>query len=786
MGTVETIVSSMLKMSEDKKAMAKLRYEDHSAWLSREFSLIRELIQQDPPEAGVPLKAPLSTAAPAKRMEVASSSSADTNNKKAEKRKSPEFSVGGVRSSPAMKRSVATYAERAEAAGLPSDLNKMKKDQLLSEIETRGGFNGVSMKSLKKDMVAALKELLMKDDFVMETTPSPPKENRSTRMANAAPCSLTGVTDSSAHKPNAAEQVEVVKVKEEAPTVVGADSEATASAPRSSSMVNIRNLKRNDAPKETEEERNKRTAAEFEARQQRHRNSQARKSSIDEKNLLLSPTASSEKQGDTATTAMEQASPALAASSPVLLQTEEETAPDDAVAPTSVETEDQEVPEAVVNQQDFKVQTEATSEPKAAPFFEAPTTPQPVPQVKDDIAQIEPALTIDASSGQSQDEKDSDGYKSITDSQVIEDISVPESSAVLQEPVVSQPQEAVKPAFVSKVSEAIKMFENKPEQTQIKLTSNTEQPVRKFGGLKNGKPVVETFEAKPEEKKKKGGLFGFMKSAKLLLSGQKAPKSEKKKTTSESKSDGPTTIADLRAMLAAEATKEEAESPEVSPVKKEKFTRPSIVTPAPVTAKKSSLESTSSESLKSTASSFATAKSDASSAYSTASSGVSSSASVPSMVSSGQEAPVVDLTKAEPPSVPSNENVPKQSPLPPKQGEDEYQMDDRDSSGSSDSGSGTDDESSRRDKKQKQIPDWARGAQLKEALEKQYGLNGHIATDPDLIFPEIETCSLEEIFGKKEGKFGKYSKRTSSAKWDADELTLVEKRTYRHAMGFNV
>jgi len=29
-----------------------------------------------------------------------------------------------------------------------------------------------------------------------------------------------------------------------------------------------------------------------------------------------------------------------------------------------------------------------------------------------------------------------------------------------------------------------------------------------------------------------------------------------------------------------------------------------------------------------------------------------------------------------------------------------------------------------------------------------------------------------------------YSKRSSSAKWDNDELTLVEKRTYRSQMGF--
>ena len=84
------------------------------------------------------------------------------------------------------------------------------------------------------------------------------------------------------------------------------------------------------------------------------------------------------------------------------------------------------------------------------------------------------------------------------------------------------------------------------------------------------------------------------------------------------------------------------------------------------------------------------------------------------------------------------------------------------------------------------IPDWARGSQLKEALEKQYGLHGHTPVDPDHIFPEIQSCDLEEIFGKKEGKSGKYSRRTSSAMWDADELTLIEKRTYRDQMGFKL
>jgi hypothetical protein len=43
---------------------------------------------------------------------------------------------------------------------------------------------------------------------------------------------------------------------------------------------------------------------------------------------------------------------------------------------------------------------------------------------------------------------------------------------------------------------------------------------------------------------------------------------------------------------------------------------------------------------------------------------------------------------------------------------------------------------------------------LKDALERQYGLNGHTPMDPDTIFHEVQTCSLEEIFGCKGGKNG--------------------------------
>ena len=139
------------------------------------------------------------------------------------------------------------------------------------------------------------------------------------------------------------------------------------------------------------------------------------------------------------------------------------------------------------------------------------------------------------------------------------------------------------------------------------------------------------------------------------------------------------------------------------------------------------------------------------------------------------------VTPSKPPT-PQQMQQPQQSAStvevsPPRE---EYKIEDDDDD--SDSGSGTDEDDD--DDKKKQIPDWAKGPKLREALEKQYGLNGHTAVDPDQIFFDVQTCSLEDIFGKREGKCGKYSVRTSSAKWDEDEITLVEKRKYRNQMGY--
>ena len=76
------------------------------------------------------------------------------------------------------------------------------------------------------------------------------------------------------------------------------------------------------------------------------------------------------------------------------------------------------------------------------------------------------------------------------------------------------------------------------------------------------------------------------------------------------------------------------------------------------------------------------------------------------------------------------------------------------------------------------VPDWARGNLLREALERQFGVNGNPPMDPELIFPEVVTCSLEEIFGNARNE--RYRRRGSSAHWEHDQLTHEEKNAYKY------
>lgn len=110
---------------------------------------------------------------------------------------------------------------------------------------------------------------------------------------------------------------------------------------------------------------------------------------------------------------------------------------------------------------------------------------------------------------------------------------------------------------------------------------------------------------------------------------------------------------------------------------------------------------------------------------------------------------------------------------------DTYEISDREDSDSD--ASDSDDE-----KKKKKIPLWAKKENLLPALEQQYlgkDLDGK-RVDPDDIFPEVESCNLEAIFGSK--KNSRYRSRTSSGNWSQDQVTAAEKLVYKRTMGFTV
>lgn len=108
---------------------------------------------------------------------------------------------------------------------------------------------------------------------------------------------------------------------------------------------------------------------------------------------------------------------------------------------------------------------------------------------------------------------------------------------------------------------------------------------------------------------------------------------------------------------------------------------------------------------------------------------------------------------------------------------DTYEISDREESDCDSS-----DSDSESEKQKKKIPVWALKANLLPVLEQQY--NGCVdgkRVDPDSIFPEVQTCDLEAIFG---GKKSRYTRRTSSGNWTQDKVTAAEKLVYKRTMGF--
>lgn len=275
MGTVQKIIEALNRISDDKKGQLTTRYGEHSSWMTSELNLIRSLIRKSPRDDHNANDENV----PPVEVNVVKSSSTRISTEKSQdenaqrlKRKSPEMGMLG--SSPDLKRnSTQDYEVLATSAGLPTDLNRLKKEHLLEELESRGNTE-FSMKSLKKDLVDALKESLLRC--------SKEANGEESQGLNKSYKDAVAVTTMSFDDKAPITEIEV---EVDASAVILEDDSSVKSGgvqkARISLMADFRNLVNNPAQlAESESDRAAKIQNEYQARQQRHRQSQIRKLSI--------------------------------------------------------------------------------------------------------------------------------------------------------------------------------------------------------------------------------------------------------------------------------------------------------------------------------------------------------------------------------------------------------------------------------------------------------------------------------------------------------------------------
>ncbi len=877
MGTVQNIVETLKRLNEQKKGNLTSRYQEHSAWLARELSLIKDLIKQNPRD-----KIGNDVTEDENVSVIANAQNKDDNSIR-QKRKSPETSIqmnqDESSQSPEQKRSSGDYT-KVENGVLPNDLNKLKKEQLLHELEIRGN-KMFTMKALKKDLVDALKELLAQDVSTsnqLQSIIAQPQINTSNIVPECITFSdvITPTNNTSNDSLSASailptdNNVNTIVNEISASNITQIQPQSASKAPqrKGSLMAGIRTLVQSINPvvkveEESEESKNARLQNEFQARQRRHRDSQARKSQSEFDDLPKEPIISqdsipSEVQISSFTdvkspvnsTWMEVASPI-----PEVIITNIETMglPDKDVSnleqtfsAISVETQlelpevdpigDSQSPGSASNEKEV---TEIASDSNIYQEDHAKQVNSSVEEVSNIIKKPTNLLT---------------GQSSFIDNKGVKKIAIPAlESAKLAKAAEEAKQlnrkkelEKKKAAYLSSAQGssssstivsgissssssnigAVSKPVDKPLSAPIVSTStyktvSTNKPTGGVPAL-NNKPNVSvpstapiTSNAISSTVPAKKGIFGFLKNTtKPIISSIVGTSNNSTGVTtpiskSETKTDSPRddafdisacVLKDVPAIPQSTAVSRISSSKNSSEkiLPQEIFQEASqetLPTPPPLPLQNLAQAPKSPAMIESMAE---LSQQDIQP--------VTTNVEIPTAPVIVETAPIKHVPIVTPATtLRPNEIVETKgyiSPVPAATDHpqilkditqeqvaeedeepistDQYQIDDRESSDSS--GSGTDDEAEQ--EKQKRIPEWARGPQLKEALERQYGGNGHAPIDPDLIFPEVQTCSLEEIFGTKEGKAGQYSKRTSSAKWDHDELTLVEKRTYRMQMGY--
>lgn len=139
MNSVQLILESLKKNKNDKKAQLDLAFDESSQWLKNQLDVIRGLIKNDP------------------REELNSVSTESMKEENPKKRKSPESS-SEFKLSPEQKRNSIDMEELLVSSGF-ANINSLKKEQLLDELEKRGVI--MKKKELKQTLIDALKNQLL-------------------------------------------------------------------------------------------------------------------------------------------------------------------------------------------------------------------------------------------------------------------------------------------------------------------------------------------------------------------------------------------------------------------------------------------------------------------------------------------------------------------------------------------------------------------------------------------------------------------------------------------------
>ena len=164
MGFLEAILILLNQNAEVQQNSLLEKCNEHSDWLQNELQSIKSLIHQNPRDN---FHSIINDENIIKDKNIEFIDEIPVPNEKSsmngQKRKSSvSLRAGMVKDSPNQKRTSIglNWEEVAISVGLPIDLNKLKKEQLLFELENYG-ISNFSMKDLKKDMIDSLKEHLI-------------------------------------------------------------------------------------------------------------------------------------------------------------------------------------------------------------------------------------------------------------------------------------------------------------------------------------------------------------------------------------------------------------------------------------------------------------------------------------------------------------------------------------------------------------------------------------------------------------------------------------------------